>query len=159
MSARYGSIDVSRPALSTMSIYRISDRCPRSDVYAPAIEDRRLALARPSAASLGNLDLGNYQHLRKATPANRAFPRTLTWISTLPADIRPTALVRRYPRIANLIAAVWGDSSCFASYMESLLTDKRGNRRGFPPDVSENLLSLQRYYRAMQAKKSIPLPS
>jgi hypothetical protein len=137
-----------------VSIYRLSDRCPRSDVYAPAVEDRRLALAAPPAASLSNLDLGGYQHVRKATPANRAFPRTLMWIATLPAEIRPTALVRRYPRIANLIAAVWGDSNCFGTYMESLLTDNRGNRRGFPPDVLDNLVSLQRYHDAMRAKES-----
>lgn len=132
-----------------MSLYRLSDRCPRSDVHAPSIEDRRLALAAPRAASLVNLDTGGYAHLRKATPANRAFPRTLAWVSTLPQEVRPTALVRRYPRIANLIVAVWANADYFRAYMDSLLTDKRGNRRGFPPDVLDNLVSLQRYHDAV----------
>jgi hypothetical protein len=29
--------------------------------------------------------------------------------------------------------------------MESLLTDKRGNRKGFPPEVLTELMALQRY--------------
>ena len=137
-----------------MSIYRLADRCPRSDVHAPAIEDRRLALATPSAASLVNLDVGNYQHLRKATPVNRLFPRTSAWLSALPDDIRPTALVRRFPRIVNLIVAVWGNADVFHTYMKSLLTDTRGNRRGFPPDVLDDLVSLQRYHDAVTGTRS-----
>jgi hypothetical protein len=132
-----------------MSIYRLADRCPRSDVHAPAVEGQRLALTAPPAASLINLDTGSYQHLRKATPSSRVFPRTSVWISELPENVRPRALVRRYPRIANLIAAVWGNSDYFHTYVESLLTDKRGNRRGFPPDVLADLVSLRRYYDSL----------
>ncbi len=137
-----------------MSIYRLSDRCPRSDVHAPALEERRLALAVSPAASLIKLDTGNYEHLRKATPANRVFPRTSMWIASLPEAVRPTALARRYPRIANLIAAVWSNADFFHTYMESLLTDRRGNRRGFPPDVLDDLVSLERHYDAVNGRKS-----
>jgi hypothetical protein len=130
-----------------MSIYRTIDRCPRSDVHASEVEHRRLALVPPAKASqIRPEQLDGYQHLRKATPANRAFPRTLVWVETLPRDIRPTALLRRYPRIANLVATVWGDPKYLHTYLESLLTDQRGNRRGFPPDVLADLVSLQRYY-------------
>ena len=137
-----------------MSIYRLADRCPRSDVHAPAIEDRQLALATPSGASLIKIDVGDYQHLRKATPVNRIFPRTSTWLATLPDDIRPNALVRRFPRIANMLAAVWAKSEFFHTYMKSLLTDTRGNRRGFPPDVLDDLVSLERYYDAVTGTQS-----
>jgi len=54
--------------------------------------------------------------------------------------------MRRYARIANLIAAAWGEAKAFHAYMESLLADKRGNRRGFPPDVQRDLLTLRHYY-------------
>jgi hypothetical protein len=34
----------------------------------------------------------------------------LEWIASLPADVQPTALLRHYARIANVIAAVWYDN-------------------------------------------------
>jgi len=48
--------------------------------------------------------------LRKAAPANEPLARTLEWIASLPADVQPTALLRHYARIANVIAAVWYDN-------------------------------------------------
>lgn len=133
-----------------MSIYRAVDRYPRSDVYAPAAEERLLALAPMSGASQISMEHDQYQHLRKATPANKAFPRTLMWVATLPSDIQPRALLRRHPRIANLIATLWADRQWFRTYAESLLADTRGNRRGFPPDVLNDLLTLQRYHDATE---------
>lgn len=128
-----------------MSIYRTLDRRPQNDVHAP--QDRRLKLVEsPSESPILDAEQGKYQHLRKATPANVAFPRTLAWVETLPSDVQPTALLRRYPRIVNLIATVWGDRQWFQEYMESLLTDTRGNRQGFPPDVLKDLLALRSYY-------------
>ena len=137
-----------------MSIYRLSDRLPRNDMHAPSIDDERWALTAPAAASLVQLDIGDYQHLRKATPANRIFPRTASWLASLPEDVHPPALVRRFPRIANLICAVWANPEFLNTYMESLLTDQRGNRRGFPPDVLEELVSLRGYYDAVSAQRS-----
>jgi hypothetical protein len=110
------------------------------------LADRRLALVRPSKVSqIKPQEFGDYRDLRKATPTKRVFPRTMLWAQTLPNEIRPIALLRRYPRIANLIASVWGTPRCLNTYMESLLTDQRGNRRGFPPDVLQDLISLRRY--------------
>ena len=70
----------------------------------------------------------------------------MKWVETIPPNVRPNALLRQYPRIANLIAAAWKDHKAFSSYMESLLTDKRGNRKGFPPEVLNELVALQRFY-------------
>jgi len=127
-----------------MSIYRTLDRRPQNDVHVE--ENQRLRLVSSPSESPVDAERDKYQHLRKATPANVAFPRTLAWVGTLPSDVQPTALLRRYPRIANLIATVWGDRQWFHGYMESLLTDTRGNRQGFPPDVLKDLLSLRSYY-------------
>jgi hypothetical protein len=81
----------------------------------------------------------SYEHLRKAMPANTLLVRTREWAARLPAEVRPMALLRDYARIANLIALAWDDSIAFNSYMHSLLTDRRGNRRGFPADVQKEL--------------------
>jgi hypothetical protein len=129
-----------------MSIYRNSDRDPRSDVLGHEAVDKGLALASWSGTSQIDSELDLHQPLRKATPINRPLLRTLMWVADLPHDVQPIALLRRFARIANLIAAAWGDRKCFHVYMESLLADKRGNRRGFPPDVLRDLIALQRYY-------------
>ena len=138
-----------------MSISRLADRYLRRDVHTPDIEDRRLALLPPSKVSpIKPEQFGDYRHLRKATPTKRVFPRTRLWAERLPSDVRPIALLRRYPRIANLIASVWGAPECLNTYMESLLTDQRGNRRGFPPDVLQDLVSLRRYYDNNAVRRS-----
>jgi hypothetical protein len=129
-----------------MSIYRNADCYPRSDTHGRAAADEGLALAPWRGTSQIDIELDQHQRLRKATPINRPLLRTLMWVADLPHSVRPTALLRRYARIANLIAAAWGDRKCFHVYMESLFTDNRGNRRGFPPDVLSELIALQRYY-------------
>ena len=128
-----------------MSIYRISDRYPRSDVYAHELLDEG-ALAPRRGTSQINVESDQNHHLRKASPVDKPLLRTLMWVADLPHDVRPTALIRRFARIANLIAAAWGDQKSFRIYMESLFTDNRGNRRGFPPDVLSELVALRRYY-------------
>ena len=124
-----------------MSIYRNSARRPRNDVYANE-EERLVPRSGPSQMNVG---LEEQKHLRKVAPANVPLRRTLTWVAGLPPDVQPTALVGHFARIANLIAASWGDRKTFDAYMESLLTDKRGNRKGFPPEALTELMALQRY--------------
>lgn len=117
-----------------MSIYRDRDRIFR-DVH--TFESRKET--PDEALKADTIAEDNYGSMRKAQPVNSALPRTLTWVAGLPLDIRPNALMDRFPRIANVLAATWGDSKAFGAYMESLLTDKRGNRRGFPVDVLREL--------------------
>ena len=127
-----------------MIIYRTSDHYRQSDVQAIEPVEERLApqLSTPQIS----IERDKYQHLRQATPVNRPLFRTSMWVASLPHEVQPIALLRRYARIANLIAAAWGAPKCFHAYMESLFTDNRGNRRGFPPDVLSELVALQRYH-------------
>jgi hypothetical protein len=82
-------------------------------------------------------------------------PPTWKWVESLPPNIRPSALLRQYPRIANLVAAAWGDRKSFDTYMDSLLTDKRGNRQGFPPEVLKDLAELRRFYDVAKDDTSV----
>jgi hypothetical protein len=86
------------------------------------------------------------KRLRRGSPANILVPPTLKWVESLPPNVRPNALLRQYPRIANLIAAAWRDPKAFYPYMDSLLTDKRGNRKGFPGEILNELVALQQFY-------------
>jgi len=63
--------------------------------------------------------------------------------------------MRRFPRIANQLAAVWSDKPAARSYLDGLLVDDRGNREGFPPDVLRELLSLRLYYENLHSQKLI----
>jgi hypothetical protein len=123
-----------------MSIYR-NDIYRLNDLFTTtAAKGRRDQRDRPLPIDVAQEE---HKHQRKAAPANTALPRTLIWAASLPPEVRPTALLRRYARIANLIAATWPDAKAFDTYMESLLTDKRGGRRqGFPVDVLRELTAL-----------------
>ena len=83
---------------------------------------------------------------RRARPINQALPATLKWFDALPPEIQPAALLREYPRIANALARAGNDVPALTVYLDSLLVDRRGGRRGFPGDVHHELQSLREYF-------------
>lgn len=70
----------------------------------------------------------------------------LSLLDELPAGLRMLATRRQYPYVLNRIAAAWGRPRAFAATLDELLVDRRGGRLGFPPDVRDELLALQRHY-------------
>ena len=96
------------------------------------------------------------KNLRKWQPYSEPLPVTLRWVAKLPAEVRPFALLRTFPRIANVLARVWNDAAECQSYMEDLMIDRRGNRRGFPLEVLDNLWALRDYY--LGRYPHLPLP-
>jgi len=89
-------------------------------------------------------------HLRKAQPAESLLPSTRTWLMSLPENYRPRALAARYARIANNLAAAWNTPAECRAYFDDLLIDRRGGRRGFPPEVLRELTRLQSAYEALR---------
>ena len=61
-------------------------------------------------------------------------------------DVQPQALVIQFPRLANRIAADWGSPEMCRSFLHQLVVDQRGNRRGFPEDVTRDILALWSFY-------------
>ena len=102
------------------------------------------------------MDIGSeeYKHLRRAEPACKPLPRTLKWVASLPPNVQPTALLRHFPRIANVIAATWGHSISLRSYMDCLFSDRRGTRQGFPPEVLRELVALKHYHNSLKPSDS-----
>ena len=119
-----------------MSIYRRTDRVSPNDVAA--------AIERPSSVRTSANE--DWTSRRAAEPANGLLKPTVNWASTLPEERQPTALMSRYPRIANLLAVLWQDPNSLRRYMDDLLVDKRGNRQGFPLDVLREIFDLRAYY-------------
>jgi hypothetical protein len=87
--------------------------------------------------------------LRKAQPSNTVLPLTRRWMKSIPPEYRPQTLPIRFGRIANLLAAHWDDPKHCTAYITSLLRDTRGNRKGFPPEVQQDILDLRVYYAAL----------
>jgi hypothetical protein len=79
------------------------------------------------------------------------------WIDTLPSHLRPRALCQHYPRIANRLALCWPDSVLTAKVFASVLEDRRGNRRGFRPDVSRELVALRDHSALVLDRKLLAL--
>ena len=128
-----------------MSIYRRTERFNPTD--ARVDEGTRPTAAGGSgvAAAPGTQEVDWAQH-RKSSPATGLLKPTFAWASTLPAQVQPRSLLSKFPRIANLLAAMWPDPNSFRRYMDDLLVDKRGNRQGFPVDVLKELFELRSYY-------------
>ena len=91
---------------------------------------------------------------RRQDPAtvNRLLSSTIDWLASLPPNVRPLALATKFPRVANRIAKEWREPSACRRDFDDLVYDKRGTRRGFPPDVYVELLALRDYYYGYDLK-------
>jgi hypothetical protein len=105
------------------------------------------AHAPSGARRVGPESARDWTLLRKVKPLNYMLASSMQWLTSLPKEVRPWALVRQYPRIANLLAALWSNPATCAAYFHSLLIDHRhGKRKGFPADVHRELRKLQNHY-------------
>lgn len=65
------------------------------------------------------------------------------WCESLQQRYRPTQLCARFPRLANRLALCWNDEALASRVLDDLVVDKRRNRTGFPPEVSQELIRLR----------------
>jgi hypothetical protein len=70
---------------------------------------------------------------------------THLWLRDLSRAVHPTRLCRHHPRIANRIAKHWPDPKRTEKLLHDLMVDRRGNRRGFPPRIAEEIDRLYRH--------------
>jgi hypothetical protein len=73
-------------------------------------------------------------------------PQAFSWLAILPAAARPKALTRHYPRIVNKVAEVWTHPLQCERYLDELMLDKRGGRKGFPLDVASEIATLKLHF-------------
>jgi len=74
---------------------------------------------------------------------------TIEWLAALPEEVRPEELPARFPRIANALARRWIDRDRCRAYLDDVLLDKRGARRGLPDEVAEELAALKDYFETV----------
>jgi len=110
------------------------------------LENARLALEElPAGVDQVPTLAANYweQRRRKPLPTDRALQgATIDWLLKLPASLQPRELCDRYPRAANAVAAAWSGAER-AAVLDDLLSDRRGRRRGFPPEIRSELEALR----------------
>ena len=82
---------------------------------------------------------------RRLQPLNQQLPATAKWAASLPVEVQPLALLQRFPRIANALARLWQDQTGLRLYLDNLLIDGRGGRRGFSPEIHNELVMLRDY--------------
>jgi len=98
----------------------------------------------------------DYTGLRRRQPLNDALPMAIRWIAGLPVEVRPLALLKQFPRIANVLSRAWNDAAELQAVLDDLLIDRRGGRNGFPVDVTEELLVLRDYFQGRYPNVASP---
>lgn len=78
---------------------------------------------------------------------------THAWLRGIPNGAHPKQLCRHYPRIANRIAVNWEHLPVIDRLLTDLMVDRRGERKGFPPRVRQEI---ERLY-SLHARRMTPL--
>ena len=118
-----------------------------------SLDDARKALdetVKPAVTVTKSSD--DFVAKRKHAPAESLRTATIQWILKLPPHLQPRHLQVKYPRVANRIAALWPEPPSCESYLDDLITDKRGGRKGFPLNVAAEIASLRDYYIRLHHK-------
>ena len=134
-----------------MSIYRPLKRSPRNDVHHVAEHVAGPERIRPQAEESSEKQ-DRTEH-RKALPET-LLPAAARWMTTLPSEFQPTALAKTFPRIANALAERWSRPEALTSYLNELMVDTRGGRRGFPVKVLRELHALRALYAGLHPDRS-----
>jgi len=123
---------------SFLNRFRKSEPSSPKVLPAPAV-DIELPLVAPAPAPSVTLT-AQQQWERVLSPAAHV------WLMKLPSAVRPNHLADIFPRIVNRLALVWRDVELADKVLDDLLVDKRGGRRGFPSEVSAELLRLHAFH-------------
>ena len=83
---------------------------------------------------------------RRPATAERLTVETTRWLTELPASARPERLARQFPRIVNAISRQWRNPGPCLAYLDELIIDKRGDRRGFPLEIMLELATLKSHF-------------
>lgn len=88
----------------------------------------------------------NWSGQREPQPQPVLLDATVAWLNALPPRAQPRELAKSYPRIANRLCELWKRPAREKEYLDELLVDHRGNRKGFPLSIAMELTSLRQYY-------------
>jgi hypothetical protein len=73
-------------------------------------------------------------------------PDLIQWLRILPARVRPKNLILKFPRVANTLARYAPYPKVLDRLLSEYMLDERGDRKGFPFDVLQEMANLREYY-------------
>lgn len=76
-------------------------------------------------------------------------------LSSTFADKYPHRLAAGFPHVMQKLEEYWNDSDALTEYFSELMVSKRPGRRGFPPEVGAEILSLSLAYDRIGAIKPV----
>ena len=87
----------------------------------------------------------NWTYARDASEARNTelTEQAWQWLDALPKEIQPGGLVQCFPRITNKLAELWRRPVNCEKYLDALILDHRGSRKGFAPDIARELALLK----------------
>lgn len=90
---------------------------------------------------------------RKPLATDRALTgEAMDWVIGLPPTLRPHSTCEQFPRVANVIASSWVDSTYAVQVLDHLIKNYRGGRRGFPAAVKVELEALHAHLLARSGR-------
>jgi hypothetical protein len=107
------------------------------------------AAARAFEPPVGKSASSDPAALRTPQSPERIKDETVRWLAALPEHVRPVELCRKFPRIANKIALLWRRVARCEEFLDELVVDRRGGRKGFPMVIAQELTTLRRHYAAL----------
>lgn len=89
------------------------------------------------------------QQRRRPAPTDRALTgAAMDWVIGLHSGLRPFATCEQFPRLINVIADSWDDTTYSLRVLEHMINDYRGGRHGFPAAVRSELAALHAHQQA-----------
>ena len=98
-------------------------------------------------AAMAPSDATDFAARRRYTPEEVLTAESMRWLDQLPLTVRPQHLPKKFPRITNGLSRHWRAPRACLAYLDDLLIDKRGNRRGFPLEILIELASLKSHFQ------------
>ena len=113
-----------------------------------SVKEAQHALAEHDAEVAPAMKPKDWSAKRQALDAEqiRINKDVLAWLEQLPPEVRPKELAIQYPRIFNKIVELWRRPLLCEKYLDELLMDERGTRKGFPEDVATELTVLKNHF-------------
>jgi hypothetical protein len=97
----------------------------------------------------------NWEEKRSTSSDEPLSDEATAWLAELPEAVRPRQLAGRYARLANRIAKLWDEPVRCERFLDELMTDRRGGRKGFPLAIASELATLhEHYYRLHHGGRS-----
>lgn len=85
-----------------------------------------------------------FKKLRRAPSATemRVGDAAMTWLLSLPKELRPLQCCKAYPHVVNHLAGWWDSPEALDSYFDDLLQSRRKQRVGFPAPIKAEIEAL-----------------